>query len=103
MPSLKISDIKLAPEMGGVRPQIMDENKKSLVLGESKIKEHGVIFNITPSPGATSCLASAIEDTSYLCDYLGIKVDVKGIERDLVDKESMQMTMRKLKNWDVIT
>ncbi len=99
VPSLKISDIKLAPEMGGVRPQVIDENKRALVLGESKIKEHGLIFNITPSPGATSCLASAIEDTSYICDYIGAKLDIKAVERSLVDRDTMQITVRKLKNW----
>lgn len=99
VPSLTLNDIKLAPYMGGVRPQIIDENKKALVLGESKIKKDWSIFNITPSPGATSCLASAIEDTSYICDQMGITFDIKGVERNLVNKETMQITMRKLKNW----
>ena len=99
VPSLTVDDVKLAPQMGGIRPQIIDENKKALVLGESKIKEQGIIFNITPSPGATSCLASAIEDTSYICDQMGLNLDIKAIERNLVNKDSMPITMRKLKNW----
>lgn len=99
IPSLRPKDIMLAPHMGGIRPQIMDEKKKALVLGESKTKEDGVIFNITPSPGATSCLASAIEDMSYICDQIGARIDLKAVEGTLVNKETMPITMRKLKNW----
>ncbi|MDE1860606.1 MAG: FAD-dependent oxidoreductase [Candidatus Micrarchaeota archaeon] len=71
VPSLKLGDLKMGRDIGGIRPQIIDENKKSLVLGAGKIKGDGIIFNITPSPGASSCIASSMEDSMYIAEYLG--------------------------------
>jgi malate dehydrogenase (quinone) len=40
------------------RPQ--SENSKRLLMGEARINPgNGVVFNMTTSPGATSCLDSA--------------------------------------------
>lgn len=83
VPSLKNSDLKFGKHIGGIRPQIIDENKRSLVLGAGKIKEEGLIFNITPSPGASSCLEAALEDAITLTKYIGRKFDVKKFEKDL--------------------
>ncbi|MDE1856579.1 MAG: FAD-dependent oxidoreductase [Candidatus Micrarchaeota archaeon] len=83
VPSLKPSDLTFAKDIGGIRPQIIDENKRSLVLGEAKLKESGLIFNITPSPGATSCLANAVEDARYLSEYLGCRFDDAKAEKEL--------------------
>ncbi len=75
VPGLKYADIRMAGDIGGIRPQIIDENKHSLVLGAGKITHGGVIFTITPSPGASSCLANALKDTLYIADYLDRKFD----------------------------
>jgi malate dehydrogenase (quinone) len=37
-----------------------------LQLSEGK----GIIFNMTPSPGATSCLGNAERDIKVVCEYL---------------------------------
>mgnify|MGYP006278037495 FL=1 len=39
-------------------------------MGEAKIHGHGIIFNITPSPGASTCLKNAMRDTRTLVDFL---------------------------------
>lgn len=71
IPSLKVNDIKFAKGIGGLRAQVIDKKSKKLILGEASInKNDGIIFNMTPSPGATSCLGNGIKDVKYICSYL---------------------------------
>ena len=83
VPSLKYSDLRFAGNVGGIRPQIIDENKRALALGASKIKGNGIIFNITPSPGATSALSSALEDVLYVSKSIGLKFYKEKYESNL--------------------
>jgi malate dehydrogenase (quinone) len=71
IPSLEASDIEFAEGYGGMRPQIIDKENHELLLGEAKIIEEGIIFNMTPSPGASSSLSIAMQDTRRICEYLG--------------------------------
>ena len=75
LPALCVDDLKFAEGYGGMRPQIIDKNKQELLLGEAKIEEDGLIFNMTPSPGATSSLAIALQDTQSICKALGTTFD----------------------------
>jgi len=75
IPTLKVSDITFAEGYGGMRPQIIDKRHQELLLGEAKISWEGIIFNMTPSPGATSSLAIALNDAKALCEYLGLAFD----------------------------
>jgi len=75
IPTLKASELTFAEGYGGMRPQIIDKVKHELLLGEAKIVEDGVIFNMTPSPGATSSLAIALNDALNLCERLGANFD----------------------------
>ena len=72
VPSLSVDDIEYAKGFGGVRPQVLNKNEKKLMLGEASITElEGIIFNMTPSPGATSCLGNAERDIKKVCLHLG--------------------------------
>jgi malate dehydrogenase (quinone) len=75
IPSLEADDIKFAEGYGGMRPQIIDKERHELMLGEAKIVDTGVIFNMTPSPGASSSLSIAHQDALALCEYLGAAFD----------------------------
>ena len=75
IPSLKASDLSFADGYGGMRPQIIDKVNHELLLGEAKIEENGIIFNMTPSPGASSSLSIAMQDARAVCDYLGVTFD----------------------------
>ncbi len=44
-----------------MRPQIIDKKNHKLLLGEAKLEEDGVIFNMTPSLGATSSLSITMQ------------------------------------------
>jgi len=70
VPSAELDDIDRAKGYGGVRPQIVDTDAKSLDMGEAKIVGDDVIFNITPSPGASTCLKNAMRDTHTVVDFL---------------------------------
>jgi len=77
IPSLKASDIEYAEGYGGMRPQIVDKKNHELLLGEAKLKEDGIIFNMTPSPGATSSLSIAMQDAKEICKHLSKSFDLQ--------------------------
>jgi len=83
IPSLHVKDIKFAEGYGGMRPQIIDKTKKELLLGEAKIEAEGIVFNLTPSPGATTSLAIALKDTQSICEYLEVKFDKERFHKEL--------------------
>ncbi len=88
IPTLTEGDIEFAEHVGGLRPQIIDKKEKRLLLGEAKIDtKEGIVFNMTPSPGATSCLGNALKDVELIAEYLGCGFDRKRLQRDLVDEE----------------
>ncbi len=70
VPTADVDDISRAKGYGGVRPQIVDTSEKSLDMGEAKLTGDGIIFNITPSPGASTCLKNAMRDTHEVVEFL---------------------------------
>lgn len=86
IPSLRIDDIYYAKGFGGIRPQVVDKTKEELMLGESSINDiPGIIFNMTPSPGATSCLYNAQKDTKIICEYLGTSINEDRLNSELLN------------------
>jgi malate dehydrogenase (quinone) len=84
VPNVKLDEIKYAKGIGGTRPQIINNTTKKLELGEAKILGDKIIFNITPSPGASTCLGNAFEDTSKIMEFLGNRFTFK---KDLFEKD----------------
>jgi len=70
VPSATIEDIERAKGYGGVRPQIVNTKTKSLDMGEAKITGDDILFNITPSPGASTCLKNAFRDIQTVIEFL---------------------------------
>jgi len=86
VPSLSVDDIEYAQGFGGVRPQVLDKEKEKLMLGEASIiPGNGIIFNMTPSPGATSCLGNAERDMREIVAYLDLEFDEKQFLHDLIE------------------
>lgn len=86
VPSLQLEDIEYAKGFGGVRPQVLDKKNKKLMLGEASINPGtGIVFNMTPSPGATSCLGNAERDTKLVCEHLGKTFYEERFEKDLIE------------------
>jgi malate dehydrogenase (quinone) len=71
VPSIELQQLEFAKGYGGIRPQIVNLDTKALEMGEAKIIGNKIIFNITPSPGASTCLQNALEDTEQLIEFLG--------------------------------
>ncbi len=85
VPSLRLRDLKFADKIGGIRPQLIDKEKCKLVMGEAKIDTgEGSIFNMTPSPGGTSCLENAEIDMRTIVEYLGATIDEDALQKDLL-------------------
>lgn len=88
VPSLKLSELQFAKGYGGIRPQIVNTKTKRLELGEAKIVGENILFNITPSPGASTCLQNAEYDTEKIVSFLGSQYtfDKQQFWKDLGDE-----------------
>ncbi|MFK5914866.1 MAG: FAD-dependent oxidoreductase [Woeseiaceae bacterium] len=88
VPELQLKDLTFADKTGGIRPVMIDKKKHCLHLGEAKLNPgNGLIFNMTPSPGATSCLGNAEKDLDIIIEYLGAKADKERLNSDLKKEE----------------
>jgi malate dehydrogenase (quinone) len=86
IPTLRKRDLTTADGYGGMRPQIIDKTNHKLMMGEAKLIKDGAIFNMTPSPGASTSLAIAEKDTISICEYLGKKFDRQKHEKEIINK-----------------
>jgi malate dehydrogenase (quinone) len=86
VPSIKLEELKFAKGIGGTRPQIVNNTTRKLEMGEAKLTGDNIIFNITPSPGASTCLGNAYSDTSKIIEFFGgrFKFDKEAFEKDLL-------------------
>ena len=84
VPKMKLSDLTFAKKTGGIRPVMIDKKNHCLHLGEAKLSPgNGLIFNMTPSPGATSCLGNAEKDLDIIVDFVGAEADKERLNNDL--------------------
>ncbi|SCO68223.1 malate:quinone oxidoreductase, putative [Plasmodium vivax] len=84
IPSLTTRDLSYCVGYGGVRPQLINKVSKKLILGEGKIDPgKNIIFNITPSPGATTCLGNGESDMNIICERLNGTVDRPAVRKFL--------------------
>ncbi|MDH5392975.1 MAG: FAD-dependent oxidoreductase [Gammaproteobacteria bacterium] len=85
VPSLRLKDLTFARRVGGIRPQLIDKLNARLLMGEAKIDTGiGAIFNMTPSPGGTSCLENAEIDMRTVARFLKLTVNDEMIKKDLL-------------------
>jgi len=86
IPSLKLNELHYAKGIGGTRPQIVNNTTRKLEMGEAKLAGDKIIFNITPSPGASTCLGNAYSDTQEIMKFLDnkFKFNKEAFEKDLM-------------------
>ncbi|MDH5784346.1 MAG: FAD-dependent oxidoreductase [Chromatiales bacterium] len=71
IPTLQLEQLEFAKGFGGIRPVMIDKAQQKLHLGEAQIDPGtGILFNMTPSPGATSCLGNAQRDADRIVNFL---------------------------------
>ncbi len=71
VPTVTGADFVRTHGFGGMRLQRVNTNTNELLLGEGKIIGDNVIFNMTPSPGASVCLYNAVRDMEHILSFLG--------------------------------
>lgn len=71
VPDLSLKNLEFKKVIGGIRPQLADREKKELIMGVGEIVGDNIIFNITPSPGATACLQAAQNTAKKLSKFFG--------------------------------
>ena len=86
MPGIKLSELTFIKGLGGTRPQVVNNTTRKLEMGEAKLTGDRILFNITPSPGASTCLGNAYSDTGLIVEFLGgeFKFDKAAFEKDLI-------------------
>ncbi len=90
IPSLTLDELEFAKGYGGLRPQVIDRENARLQLGEASINPGtGVIFNLTPSPGASTCLGNAYRDALSVTAHTGRSLDRDRLVRELLGNEEM--------------
>ncbi len=82
IPTIRNKDVRIAKGYGGMRLQRVDTRTHELQLGEGKIVGNNIIFNMTPSPGASVALYNAYRDAEQITTFLG--------EQFLFSKEDME-------------
>jgi len=70
-PTITARTLTRASDQGGMRLQRVNTTTNELEMGERKIIGKNIIFNMTPSPGASVCLHNAIQDTEQIISFLG--------------------------------
>ncbi|MBI1985039.1 MAG: FAD-dependent oxidoreductase [Parcubacteria group bacterium] len=73
VPTLTYQNLKLRKGAGGIRPQIVNLETGELEMGDKTLVGENCIFNTTPSPGASVCLANAHRDAKQVAAFLGKK------------------------------
>ncbi len=91
IPDLTTDELTYAKGFGGIRPQVIDKNTMELKLGEASIvpENDNIIFNMTPSPGATTCLGNAYRDAKVICERLNIPFSREEFINDLLNGKDL--------------
>jgi malate dehydrogenase (quinone) len=86
VPSIKANEVSLLYGKGGIRPQVVNINKKELEFGESEIVGKNIIFSITPSPGASVSLGYAKSVAEKVVDFFddNIYFNYSDFKKDLM-------------------
>lgn len=70
-PSMRSDDLHFSKGSGGIRPQLLNLETGKLEMGLGKIAGECILCVVTPSPGASKSLDSAVEDVRWAVEQLG--------------------------------
>jgi malate dehydrogenase (quinone) len=85
VPTITARDLEKASGYGGMRLQRVNTETKELLLGEGKIIGKNIIFNMTPSPGASVCLYNAMRDAEQVAQFLPeYHFDIERMKKELL-------------------
>jgi len=101
VPSVRARDLSYAKGFGGMRLQRVNTDTRELLLGEGKIIGDNIIFNMTPSPGASVCLYNALRDAEAIAKFFPsgeYRFDKERMMRDLCEEPPAAMEDTSLKD-----
>jgi malate dehydrogenase (quinone) len=86
VPGIRLDELKYVKGLGGTRPQTINNTTRKLEMGEAKLTGDNIIFNITPSPGASTCLGNAYTDTAKIMEFFGgrFSFNKEAFDKDLI-------------------
>jgi malate dehydrogenase (quinone) len=86
VPGIRLDELKYVKGLGGTRPQTVNNTTRKLEMGEAKLTGDNIIFNITPSPGASTCLGNAYSDTAKIMEFFGgrFSFNKEAFDKDLI-------------------
>jgi malate dehydrogenase (quinone) len=70
IPRLGYSDLRPAPRLGGIRPQMVNLRTGEVVMGEGKIVGARIVCDVSPSPGASTCLKNGLVNARLISRML---------------------------------
>jgi malate dehydrogenase (quinone) len=87
IPTMRAADLAFNARSGGTRPQLVNVKTRKIELGTGKFEDGRAIFNLTPSPGATTAISDSFGDARKAvamlqADGLGYAVDDASLEKD---------------------
>ncbi|KKP66536.1 MAG: Malate:quinone oxidoreductase [Candidatus Moranbacteria bacterium GW2011_GWE2_35_164] len=71
IPGISEEKLKFEKRLGGIRPQLVNKETGEVMMGVGEIVGDNIIFNVTPSPGATACLQTARNTVKKLAKFFG--------------------------------
>ena len=75
VPTLRYRDLEYADGAGGIRPQLLNTETGEMEMGDARVEGNNILFEITPSPGASVCLANAYQGTQKIVSFLGNNIE----------------------------
>lgn len=69
--AMQLCDLSFARGSGGIRPQLLNLETGKLEMGIGKVAGERILCVITPSPGASKSLDSAVEDVRWAVREMG--------------------------------
>lgn len=73
VPGIKYKDISYGRGLGGIRPQILNVKTRKMEMGEAKFTGDNIVFDVTPSPGASVCISNGKQNAEIALKFLGKK------------------------------
>ncbi len=94
VPMMRYRDLKLRKGAGGIRPQIVNLKTGDLEMGDASLVGDKIIFNTTPSPGASVCLGNAHRDAKRIVEFLGpgYQFDEERFQKELGENKESTAT-----------
>ncbi len=71
VPTLEVEDLEISIEAHGTRDQVYNSETAKLEMGDVCVIGDNILFEVTPSPGASVCMSNAYNGAQKIISFLG--------------------------------